>query len=110
MEMQEEKIIKWLKLTFLFLFMLLVVLLNLPNIAVPRAIGIFLTSVFAIGIICLLIKNLFDLIFYSKLQFLKKVFYMSSIFLLICTGVTGGHIRSNQQINSFNLYSVFIVN
>ena len=27
MEIQEEKIIKWLKLTFLFLFMLLVVLL-----------------------------------------------------------------------------------
>ena len=35
---------------------------------------------------------------------------MSSIFLLICTGVIGGHIRSSQQINSFNLYSVFIVN
>ena len=67
-------------------------------------------SVFGVGTICLLIINLFDLIFYNKLQFLKKVFYMSSIFLLICTGVIGGYIRSNQQINSMNLYSVYIVN
>ena len=100
----------FLNLFRIIIFILLAVLLNLPNIAVPRSIGIFLPSVFAIGIICLLIKNLFDLIFYGKLQFLKKVFYMSSIFLLICTGVIGGHIRSNQQINSMNLYSVFIVN
>jgi len=100
----------FLNLFRIIIFILLAALLNLPNIAVPRSIGIFLPSVFAIGIICLLIKNLFDLIFYSKLQFLKKVFYMSSIFLLICTGVIGGHIRSNQQINSFNLYSVYIVN
>ena len=57
----------------IIIFILLAALLNLPNIAVPRAIGIFLPSVFAIGIICLLIKNLFDLIFYSKLRFLKKV-------------------------------------
>ena len=94
----------------IIIFILLTALLVLPNIAVRRSIGIFLPSIFAIGIICLLIKNLFDLIFYSKLQFLKKVFYMSSIFLLICTGVIGGYIRSNQQINSMNLYSVYIVN
>jgi hypothetical protein len=100
----------FLNLFRIIIFILLAALLSLSNLATPRSFGIFLPSIFAIGIICLLIKNLFDLIFYSKLQFLKKVFYMSSIFLLICTGVIGGHIRSNQQINSFNLYSVYIVN
>jgi hypothetical protein len=100
----------FLNLFRIIIFILLAALLSLPNLAFPRPTGIFLASVFALGTFCLLINNLFNLIFYNKLQFLKKVFYMSSIFLLICTGVIGGYIRSNQHVNSMNLYSVYIVN
>ena len=100
----------FLNLFRIIIFILLTAWLSLPNIAIARSFGIFLPCVFGVGTICLLIINLFDLIFYNKLQFLKKVFYISSIFLLICTGVIGGYIRSNQQINSMNLYSVYIVN
>tara|TARA_Y100001970_G_scaffold219928_1_gene270000 strand:+ start:4532 stop:5944 length:1413 start_codon:yes stop_codon:yes gene_type:complete len=93
----------------ILIFILLVALLSLPNITIARSFGIFLPSVFALGIICILINNLVNLILNTEQKLLIKKFYIIFIFLLVSAGVIGGHIRSNQHINSMNSYSEHIL-
>ena len=93
----------------ILIFTLLVALLSLPQITIARSFGIFLPSVFAIGIVCILINNLVNLILSNKIKFFKKGLYKLIIFLLVCVGIVGGYVRSNQHIKSMNSYSWHIL-
>lgn len=90
-----------------FILFLIAIICSLPHIAIPRAFGIFLPSVFVILIISRFISELNQLnvnSYINKVNFSKK---LSIILVLI--GVTGGIYRSYLHLKCMDKYSVHIV-
>lgn len=87
----------------IFLF-IVVILTNLPSLAVPRSFGIFVPSTFALAFI---IKIFLNLKFSQNSKFIK--FFNVIIAITILIGVLSGILRTQKHFEAMNSKSFYIV-
>jgi hypothetical protein len=83
----------------------LTVLLSTPALAVGRAFGILLPSLFALSCIV----TISDFLIYSKISYKKLLKLNCLLIVLFISGIIIGFKRSVRQADSINAYSVYIV-
>ena len=83
----------------IYIFAILVLVCSIPHITIARSFGIFLPTVFALGLVSLLINS-----FLTKRD-LYKIISVS----IISLGLIGGIYRSSGQIKSMNVFAKDIV-
>ena len=98
--------LKWKKLV---IFLCLVFLLCLQNVAVPRAFGVMLSTLVIISFISFLLSNLYRIYNSERKKLLLRKFNILIIIIILFSGISGGYFRSIEHIKSMNVYSYSIV-
>lgn len=86
---------------------LLVIIFALPNLAIPRAFGIFLSSFFALTLISVIFNNLF--LIYKRTKLKEKFICIILMSVILIAGSTGGIYRSFIHIKTMSQFSIHII-
>jgi len=92
------------------IFLLISILTCLPSLTYIRSFGIFISSVFSLTIIAILLNNFAEIIKKEKhKRNLQKTPMILIIFFVVSSAGIGGGLRSWEQIKAMDHFSAFIV-
>lgn len=90
-------------------FILLVILLNLPSVTVARPFDIMLPTLIVITLVSFIIESLFKIKNIQINNGSLRLFCNLTIILILLSGICGGYFRSNEHIKAMNIYSARII-